>query len=98
MEYVITPNNKLNRFEILLEDGSYAFLTYHFHKGHMAILHTEVPPKYNGQGIAGKLAKEALEYARRNQLKVKVYCPFVKSWMVKHAEYNDLLLEQTGTE
>lgn len=90
-ESPVTNNPRLNRFEILLEEGVYAFLEYHFHKGHMAIVHTEVPEKYKGKGIAGRLAREAFEYARRTGVQVKIYCPFVKTWIEKHPEFMDLI-------
>ena len=54
---------------------------------------TLVPEQYEGKGIAGALAKFALEYARSKNLKLIVYCPYVKMYMKRHPEYNDLLEE-----
>ena len=43
----------------------------------LALLETEVPEALRGTGMAGMLAKTALDYAREHHLKVDVICPFV---------------------
>jgi predicted GNAT family acetyltransferase len=54
--------------------------------------HTEVPPALSGHGIASRLVRRALEFARAQGLKVVPRCPFVSAYMAKHSEFNDLLL------
>jgi hypothetical protein len=58
----------------------------------LALLETEVPESLRGTGIAGMLAKTALDYARENHLKVDVICPFVSGYLETHPEYSDLVL------
>jgi uncharacterized protein len=53
--------------------------------------HTEVPAELGGQGIGSRLIKDALDQARRNGWRVVAQCPFVKAYIDKHAEYQELL-------
>jgi predicted GNAT family acetyltransferase len=90
-ENVVVENNEpAKRFEAQV-DGNVAFLQYHYSKGSLVFTHTEVPPALEGQGLAGKLARTALEYAQSHQLTVIPLCPFVASYIRKHPEYQSLV-------
>ena len=52
--------------------------------------HTEIDPNVEGQGIGGTLVRAALEDVRRQQVAVFPLCPFVREWMSRHPEYDDL--------
>lgn len=93
-EIKITNNEQRLHFETLLDDGDYAFIEYRWHKGALALMHTLVPEKYNGKGIAGALAKFALEYAKEKKLGLVVYCPYVQAYMKRHPEYDFLLMHE----
>lgn len=89
-ELHVIDNKQQGQFQILLPDAI-AFLEYRWHNGAMALMHTEVPEKYNGKGIAGHLAKYAFEQAKANGYKVMVYCPFVGVYLKRHKEYEELV-------
>ena len=59
--------------------------------GVVNIVHTEVDPSLGGQGIAGKLTKEAAEQIRREGKKAVLTCSYAIRWFQKHPEYQDLL-------
>jgi predicted GNAT family acetyltransferase len=80
-----------NRFEVPLP-AEPAVLIYQIKAGLMLLLHTEVPPPYEGRGIAGRLAKEALEFAVKNKLRVRSYCSFTTRYIERHPEYKGLLV------
>jgi hypothetical protein len=44
-----------------------------------------------GQGIGSGLVKQALDAARAQNLKVVPMCSFVRGYIERHAEYQDLL-------
>jgi len=90
MEQGIINNEKESRFEWELE-GHLAVLEYEFEDGVMALVHTGVPQALQGRGIAGQLAKFALEYAREHHLQVIPYCPYVKVYLERHPEYMDVV-------
>ena len=87
----VVNNKKQFRFEILLPDGEYATLEYRWLKGSMVLMHTLVPVSARGKGIGALLVKQVLDYARQQNLRIIVYCPFVKKYMTGHPEYNDLI-------
>jgi predicted GNAT family acetyltransferase len=68
-----------------------SLLAYLQSPGRIVFVHTEVPPELRGRGIASELARRALDYARREGLRVVVQCPFVAGYLRAHPEYADLL-------
>ena len=79
------------RFEIEHE-GQIAYLEYSLAGNILELIHTEVPEKLRGLGLASVLAENALLWARENKLKIDVVCPLVQAYMDKHPEYSDLIL------
>jgi uncharacterized protein len=83
--------DSMSRFE-LEENGETAYLEFLLDKeGWITLWHTQVPEALRGRGIAGMLAKTALEYARDHQLKVDVICPMVASYLAKNPEFQGLV-------
>lgn len=86
------PQQVINgRFEIE-RDGDIAYLEYNLTGKVLQLIHSEVPPALRGKGLGSELAQAALEYARKQGLKVDVICPSVTAYLEKHPEYADLLL------
>ena len=57
----------------------------------MIIDHTEVSDALRGTGAGKKLVAEAVDYARKNKIKILPLCPFAKSVFDKTPEYSDVL-------
>lgn len=53
--------------------------------------HTEVSDALRGKGAGKQLVSAAVEYARKNQIKILPLCPFAKSVFDKSPEFNDVL-------
>lgn len=87
---LIVNNEKTMHFETSLEGGEKAFIEYRWYKGDLALMHTFVPPAFEGHGIASTLAHFALEYAKQKKLSIIVYCPFVAKYLKEHPEYSFL--------
>ena len=79
-----------NRFEVDLGDCK-AVLIYMISNDLFILLHTEVPPPYEGRGIAGKMAAATLEYAKKKGYKVRSYCSYTTMYIERHPEYHELL-------
>ena len=90
MDIKVTNNGSAKRFEIKAENAL-AVLEYELEDGTLTLVHTGVPSALEGQGIGGKLAKAALEYAKKEGLKVVPRCSFVRSYIERHTEYQGLL-------
>jgi uncharacterized protein len=86
----VTNNEKQMQFEVHA-DGEVASLEYRFYKNDIALMHTVVPDRLGGKGIASVLSHHALEWAKEHEKKVMVYCPFVAAYLKKHPEYNELV-------
>jgi predicted GNAT family acetyltransferase len=92
MDHSVSNNAAQQQFEVH-ENGEIAILQYRFFEGAVWLMHTEVPASLEGKGIAATLARYSLEWARENNKKVKVVCPFVAAYLKRHPEYNDLVVK-----
>ncbi len=86
----IEHNTVAQRFEAWV-DQYLAQVAYEQSGERIIFTHTEVPEQLRGQGIAEKLARTVLEHARTQALTVVPRCPFIKGYIEKHPEYQDLL-------
>ena len=86
----ITNNKTEHRFELAV-DGHVAMSYYKIADGVVTFTHTEVPPELGGKGVGSKLIKGALDQVRAAGPTVVAQCPFVKAYIEKHPEYQDML-------
>ncbi|OLT45359.1 GNAT family N-acetyltransferase [Saccharomonospora sp. CUA-673] len=89
----VTDNPDEQRFEIHVDGVRAGFAEYRRRDDVIAFTHTEIDPEYAGQGLAGKLIRGALDDARSAGLAVHPHCPFVRGFIVKNADYLDLVPE-----
>ena len=72
-----------SRFEAEV-DGDVAFLSYERAGGTAVLTHTIVPRQLEGRGIAGHLARTAVDWARAEELEIDPQCSYVRSWLKKN--------------
>jgi uncharacterized protein len=88
----VQNNPDKSRYEALVESGVVAgFAAYEKHGGSLVFTHTEVDDAFEGQGIGSSLARGALDDARDSGLPVRPLCPFIKEYIERHPEYEDLV-------
>jgi predicted GNAT family acetyltransferase len=92
MDRAVQNNKKLSRFEMVFEDGKVALLEYRWKKGDMLLMRTYVPAEHRLKGIGAELTKAALEYAKEQNLKVQVFCPFVELYIKKNVDEYGMLV------
>ncbi|MFI9484801.1 GNAT family N-acetyltransferase [Promicromonospora sp. NPDC052451] len=91
-QVTVTDNPEESRFELTVDGTLAGFAVYENQPGVVVFLHTEVFEEYEGRGLAGRLAKSALEAAREAGRKVVPLCPYIRAYMRQHApDYDDLL-------
>lgn len=59
----------------------------------MIIEHTDVDDSLGGKGVGLQLVYTAVEYARKNNIKIIPLCSFAKSVFDKKAEWLNVLFE-----
>ena len=67
------------------------FVTYKLKGQEIAFQHAEIDPSLQRQGLASNLVQFALNDAERRGLDVLPFCPFVRSYIVDHPEYLELV-------
>lgn len=94
MSTTVTDNTDRHRYEVH-DDGTLAgFAEYRLREGQIDFFHTEVFEAFGGRGLAGELARQALDDVRaKGERRVVATCPFIKSWIAKHPDDQDLLAE-----
>jgi uncharacterized protein len=86
------------RFEIRVGDDVAGFVTYRRHDGSLVLVHTEIAPAFEGQGLGSRLARGVLESARDEGAGVLPYCPFLRSYLQRHPDYVPLVPEARRAE
>jgi predicted GNAT family acetyltransferase len=95
MSEAFRDNEAQSRFELAV-DGVIAFVTYRKSAYTITLVHTEVPPELGGRGIGSKLARATLDAVRAQGRKLIVECDFIRNFMTKNPQDNDLLAKDAG--
>lgn len=86
----VRHNPEETRFEATVE-GLLSVVDYQRTAGQLELTHTYVPAELRGRGIAEKLVRAALEFARSEKLRVLPACSYVGAFIARHAEFQPLL-------
>ena len=77
---------------VLTVDGVQAGVAEFRHsQGQWIFTHTEIDPSREGQGLGSVLAKAALDHVAGTGEKVVPLCPFIRSWIERHPDYDRLV-------
>ena len=88
----VVHNPDQTRYEIHVDGELAGFTRYRRTPDAVVFEHTEIDDAHEGKGLGGQLARGALDDVRANGHKVIAECPFIKAWIAKHEDYQDLLL------
>ena len=56
----------------------------------MIFTHAEVAPAFEGRGVGSALAAGALDRVWESGERVVALCPFIRAYVERHPEYEDL--------
>jgi len=79
------------RYELSLDGEVVGFTAYKARPDLIAFIHTEVDDRLQGRGLGDRLIRFALEDARARGVAVLPFCPFVKSFIERHREFESLV-------
>ena len=72
----VADNPAASRYELHVDGKLAGFITYHIRGQAISLNHTEVDPGFQGGGIAGHLARYALDDARKRQFMERLEAAF----------------------
>ena len=92
MEILHLDDKKNGKFFVSQGSKVLAEMTYVWAGEDKIIIdHTDVKPELNGKGAGKQLLFKAVEFARKNNIKIIPLCPFAKSMFDKLEEIRDVL-------
>ena len=56
--------------------------------------HTDVEPDHRGEGVGGELAAGVIALVREAGIGAVVTCEYLQSWMTKHPEARDVMVDR----
>jgi uncharacterized protein len=87
----VVDNTRASRYELAV-DGGVAVLDYKDSPlGHRLLVHTEVPDALQGRGLGSQLVRGVLDDVRARGRRIVPVCSFVKSFLERHREYEDIV-------
>jgi uncharacterized protein len=87
----VTDNPRASRYELWLGATRAGLIEYRSEPGVVVLVHTEVDPAFEGQGLGERLVAGALENLRGRGLKLVPICPFVRAYLRRHPHQTDLV-------
>jgi predicted GNAT family acetyltransferase len=75
------------RFAIWVGEEVAGFTLYERDAGAYALMHTEIRPEFEHQGLATRLIQSTLDQLAAREVEVLPYCPFVRRYIAEHREY-----------
>jgi predicted GNAT family acetyltransferase len=95
MDVELRDNEAGQRFEGLVDGAVAGCVRYHRRAtdGAVVLIHTEVDPAYEGEGVGSALARAVLDRMRVEGHKIVARCPFITGYIRRHPEYADLVVE-----
>ena len=91
---VVRDNPDALRYELLVDGEVAGEIRYRPRPDAVALVHTEVSQALEGRGLGGQVVQGALEDLRSRGLQVVPICPFVRSYIQRHPEYGDLVVDR----
>jgi predicted GNAT family acetyltransferase len=85
----VVNNTEKSRFELQVA-ADLAMIEYEIVGTTIIFTHTEVPTAFEGMGIANKMAKVALNFARDSGFRIQPACPFIAAYIRRHKEYQPI--------
>jgi len=88
----VVHNAGASRFDLRVQ-GQLSVAQYRMIDGVMWLTHTETPPALQGRGLAATVVRAALDHARAHGLKVRPACSYVRAYLRRHPETQDLVAQ-----
>ena len=74
------------RYELLVDGTLAGEILYRLRSDAVVLVHTEIAPQVEGQGLGSKLVAGVLADIRARGLRPVAVCPFVRAYLQAHPE------------
>jgi predicted GNAT family acetyltransferase len=80
-----------NRFVITADGAPAGEITYRMHHDRRLIIHTGIDAAFEGRGVGGRAVAALLDGVRTRGETIVPLCPFVRSYIERHPDDDDLV-------
>ncbi len=87
----VRDNPDGQRYEALVDGQLAGSIHYREREDALVLVHTQVEEGFEGQGIGSRLVAGALDDIRARGLRIVPICRFVRGYLERHPEYEDLI-------
>lgn len=87
----VIDNEASTQYELWVGEELAGTILYRASEEAVALVHTEIAPDFEGQGLGSKLVAGALDDLRARGLRVIPICRFVRSYLERHPEHAELV-------
>lgn len=94
-EVAVARASGRDRYEISVDEQSAGFAEYVDRGGQRIFHHTEIGENFGGMGLGSTLIGRALADTRDAGLRIVPVCPFVKKYLERHHDVDDVVDEVT---
>ena len=91
----VSDNPSELRYELFVDGELAGLIRYRRLPDALALVHTEVEPRFEGRGLAARLVAGALADIRERGLHIVPICPYVREYLERHPEDRDLIVADT---
>jgi uncharacterized protein len=74
------------RYELIVDGEPAGEILYRLRSDAVVLVHTEVSPQFEGEGLGSRLVAGALDDIRARGLRPVAVCPFVRAYLQRHPE------------
>jgi uncharacterized protein len=90
-DFVVQDNPVELRYELLRDGKLLGEIRYRREGDTVVLVHTDIEPSAEGQGLGSRLVAGALDDIRARGLRIIPVCPFVTEYLRRHPERRDLV-------
>jgi uncharacterized protein len=87
----VRDNRELQRYEAIVDGKLAGSISYREREDELVLIHTQVEKEFEGHGIGSRLVAATLDDIRARGLRMRPFCPFVRAYLERHPEYDDLI-------
>lgn len=86
-----TDDHGEGRYALLVDGEPAGEMDFRTVEGRRVVTHTGIRERFEGQGLAGQLARHVLDAARAEGVQIVPLCPYLASYLDKHPGDQDLV-------